>query len=468
MKNIKYTLFLLILVITILFNNNLLVKANNTYFAIGDFSISGKDTYIEKLQNTKIKATTLVKKSYTGLRIEDLYYLLDEDEVRDAYGEDILQTVNKEEVISYLSGAEYISLSFNNMDFSASQSTALVPYEVNLNKYLTEEQIAEMEKLFNEQNSSSPSMPGMENNMTGSMESFLYNYLGSLYYATPLVDKILELNPNATIIFVGMYNPYVSLNFEIEGFKINMGEVFDAGIEFIDSIVEYNSSYLSKSVYVPLGKVETALEEKLSSSGSNPNYIQIFSALMKNPELTLPSDDGNEYIKETIINRLENKCNHEANQDDGDCTTEVTCKLCGIVMIDKMENHALEILPGVDPTCSANGLTEGSYCSICGKVISLREQISKLPHTYTSGCDEDCDVCGEKRTTDHSFGEWEVVKEATKKHEGEENRNCTICGKVEVRTIPTTKGCKKGSLVVFSSLLLTSMSICFVLNRKNK
>ena len=110
MKNIKYTLFLLILVITILFNDNLLVKANNTYFAIGDFSISGKDTYIEKLQNTKIKATTLVKKSYTGLRIEDLYYLLDENEVRDAYGEDILQTVNKEEVISYLSSAEYISL----------------------------------------------------------------------------------------------------------------------------------------------------------------------------------------------------------------------------------------------------------------------------------------------------------------------------------------------------------------------
>ena len=180
------------------------------------------------------------------------------------------------------------------MDFSSSQSTALVPYEVNLNKYLTEEQIAEMEKLFNEQNSSSPSMPGMENNMTGSMESFLYNYLGSLYYATPLVDKILELNPNATIIFVGMYNPYVSLNFEIEGFKINMGEIFDSGIKFIDSIVEYNSSYLSNSVYVPLGKVETALEKQLSSSGSNPNYIQIFSALMKNPELTLPSDDGNE------------------------------------------------------------------------------------------------------------------------------------------------------------------------------
>ena len=38
-------------------------------------------------------------------------------------------------------------------------------------------------------------------------------------------------------------------------------------------------------------------------------------------------------------------------------------------------------------------------------------------------------------TGEHTYGEWEVTKEATKKEEGEETRTCSLCGHTETRPI---------------------------------
>ena len=244
--------------------------------------------------------------------------------------------------------------------------------------------------------------------------------------------------------------------------------MYDLTIQFADSFVDFDEAYLSKIVNVNLGNVETVFDREIIDSGVTPNAIQIMNAIMRNPEMSLPSDNGHSYIKEIIINRLNNLCHHEANPDDGDCTTAVLCKLCGIIMIDANEEHTVTVLEGSNSTCKDYGLTEGAYCSVCGKVLKLREQLDKLPHTYSSDCDERCNVCNEKRTaSEHSFGEWETVKEATKKEEGKEERTCSLCGHVDTKTIPVKKGCGKGSVVVFISMVLTSVgSIYILLKRK--
>ena len=41
--------------------------------------------------------------------------------------------------------------------------------------------------------------------------------------------------------------------------------------------------------------------------------------------------------------------------------------------------------------------------------------------------DDDCNLCGEKRTPKHYFGEWTVVKEATNDEEGLKERTCVRC-----------------------------------------
>lgn len=73
-----------------------------------------------------------------------------------------------------------------------------------------------------------------------------------------------------------------------------------------------------------------------------------------------------------------------------------------------MTDHTPEIIPAVEATCQATGLTEGERCSVCGEILVPQEETEKLPHTlkkkwgayptcttpgYTS--ELSCTVCGE-------------------------------------------------------------------------
>lgn len=49
------------------------------------------------------------------------------------------------------------------------------------------------------------------------------------------------------------------------------------------------------------------------------------------------------------------------------------------------------------------------------------------PHEYDDDCDDECNLCGEKRTPKHYFGEWTVVKEANNDEEGLKERTCVRC-----------------------------------------
>ena len=73
-----------------------------------------------------------------------------------------------------------------------------------------------------------------------------------------------------------------------------------------------------------------------------------------------------------------------------------------------MTDHTPEIIPAVEATCQATGLTEGERCSVCGEILVPQKETEKLPHTlkkkwgayptcttpgYTS--ELSCTVCGE-------------------------------------------------------------------------
>ena len=70
--------------------------------------------------------------------------------------------------------------------------------------------------------------------------------------------------------------------------------------------------------------------------------------------------------------------------------------------------HTQLIDSAVAPTCAETGLTEGSHCSVCGKIIVAQVTVPKVAHVYVSDpavaptCEESgltggfhCDVCGE-------------------------------------------------------------------------
>ena len=63
------------------------------------------------------------------------------------------------------------------------------------------------------------------------------------------------------------------------------------------------------------------------------------------------------------------------------------CELCNEYIVTEtlsMVPHTVEIDQYIAPTCSSIGITEGSHCSVCGKVIEKQFPIDALPHTYTS------------------------------------------------------------------------------------
>ena len=87
--------------------------------------------------------------------------------------------------------------------------------------------------------------------------------------------------------------------------------------------------------------------------------------------------------------------------DAGVVTREPTCTSTGtrVYTSDAGETmtetiparaHAPEALPAVAATCTTPGLTEGSWCALCGEVLTAQETIPAA-HRYVNGV---CTVCG--------------------------------------------------------------------------
>ena len=175
-------------------------------------------------------------------------------------------------------------------------------------------------------------------------------------------------------------------------------------------------------------------------------------------------------------------------------TRERTCTVCGKVFTENIPaaNHTAAADPAVAATCTKTGLTEGSHCSVCKKILVERKTIAALGHysdggkvtkaatctagglkTYTcSRCGtqlktETIAAAGHKEVTDqaaaptclrtgltagshcsvcnavlkkqeavpakaHTWGSWSVIAEATALKEGNRARTCRECGTKQV------------------------------------
>ncbi len=80
--------------------------------------------------------------------------------------------------------------------------------------------------------------------------------------------------------------------------------------------------------------------------------------------------------------------------------------------------HVEEIIPGVDATCTATGLTEGRKCTVCGEITVVQEEIPMLEHEYDNACDATCNVCGDERVPDDHV------------YDDENDDTCNVCGNI--------------------------------------
>ena len=131
------------------------------------------------------------------------------------------------------------------------------------------------------------------------------------------------------------------------------------------------------------------------------------------------------------------------------------CSVCGKVLVKqetvKATGHKPVTDAAVAATCETDGKTEGSHCSACGKVLTVQKTIPAFGHTWDAGkitkeaaCETKgvktytCETCKKTRTEEipargHKFGAWVTTSQADVISPAKQTRTCTVCGKKEQR-----------------------------------
>ena len=126
------------------------------------------------------------------------------------------------------------------------------------------------------------------------------------------------------------------------------------------------------------------------------------------------------------------------------------CEDCGETYIEEPEalGHDIVVDPAVEPTCTENGMTEGSHCARCNKVFTQQEEVPALGHeividpAVAATCTEDgltegshCSRCNEvlvQQETVYATGhQYEFYRSTVScERDGYVIYKCSVCGKL--------------------------------------
>ena len=152
---------------------------------------------------------------------------------------------------------------------------------------------------------------------------------------------------------------------------------------------------------------------------------------------------------------------------DSTCTQEgkeaIQCIKCKTAKSNSLRSipakgHTKVTDPALSPTCESTGKTEGSHCSVCGKVLVAQNVVKATGHVWDAGkitkeatCETSgvktytCTSCKATKTEDiKALGHKEVkdaAVAATCEKDGlTEGSHCSVCGKVltEQKKLPAT------------------------------
>ena len=92
------------------------------------------------------------------------------------------------------------------------------------------------------------------------------------------------------------------------------------------------------------------------------------------------------------------------------------CETCGATESKSLsaKDHTEVVDKAIPATCTTDGKTEGSHCSVCGAVIKAQDTI---------------------KATGHKFGNWTTIKPATCTESGTQIRKCETCGATESKSL---------------------------------
>ena len=193
---------------------------------------------------------------------------------------------------------------------------------------------------------------------------------------------------------------------------------------------------------------------------------------------TAADGTGDSYADGATVNLTENTTlyaqwedNHSLtkviNKKDATCTEDgytgdTVCTVCGKTVAKgetiRAKGHTEVIDARVEPTCTETGLTEGKHCSVCKEILVAQTEIPATGHTEKTvagkpaTCTEtgltdgiSCSVCGtvikaqeEIPAKGHSWNEGEITTSPTCENAGVKTYTCTVCNATKTEAIDAT------------------------------
>ena len=120
------------------------------------------------------------------------------------------------------------------------------------------------------------------------------------------------------------------------------------------------------------------------------------------------------------INATGHKFGNWTTTKSSTCTESGTqirkCETCGATESKSLsaKGHTEVVDKAIPATCTTDGKTEGSHCSVCGAVIKAQDTIN---------------------ATGHKFGNWTTTKSSTCTESGTQIRKCETCGATESKSL---------------------------------
>ena len=130
---------------------------------------------------------------------------------------------------------------------------------------------------------------------------------------------------------------------------------------------------------------------------------------------------GEVFAKQALLPALGHEMSQWTILRQATCTRDGqkqrTCHRCHAseTEIIPMTGHAVVVDESEAPTCTQSGLTEGTHCATCGKVL-VNQQVVAAPG--------------------HDMGAWNTLREMTCTQDGQKRRDCSRCDFFETETVP--------------------------------
>lgn len=193
---------------------------------------------------------------------------------------------------------------------------------------------------------------------------------------------------------------YAKSVFKLElenGNEISKIEVVCYSTEYSNSLKDTLEKLANANVVVNGTKVSISFADNINILNITLlEQVRIHSITVYYDDSSNSNLDDNHIHTEVVIKGTPATCTNTGLTDGS------YCSVCGVTLVEQNVinklNHTINILPSIDATCTTTGLTEGEECSECGEILVAQEVIPTIDHVYTNGI---CS-CG-KEKTNNSF-----------------------------------------------------------------